>query len=117
MTPYLLDGYPDTFTSVAGRCHGVDELLQPDTGVHHHALELVLPHKDAALRVVRIIACMDADALEIRHTHQQWLPTLESWRIRYDHWISALRNGRMARYLTSLHAALTAIAGIYFLWL
>ena len=115
MTPYLLDGYPDTFTSVAGRCHGVDELLQPDTGVHHHALELVLPHKDAALRVVRIIACMDADALEIRHTHQQWQPTLESWRIRYDHRISTLRNGSMARYLTSLHAALAAIAGINFL--
>lgn len=27
MTPYLLDGYPDTFVSVAGRYHGVDELL------------------------------------------------------------------------------------------
>ena len=87
MTPYLLDGYPDTFVSVASRYHGVDEPLQPDTGVHHHALELVLPNEDAALRVVRIISCMDADALEIRHTQQQWQPTLESWRIRYDHGI------------------------------
>ena len=87
MTPYLLDGYPDTFVSVASRYHGVDESLQPDAGVHHHALELVLPHEDAALRVVSIIACMDADALEIRHAQQQWQPTLESWRIRYDHGI------------------------------
>ena len=49
-----MDGYPDTFVSVAGRYHGVDEPLQPDAGVHHHALELVLPNEDAALRVVRI---------------------------------------------------------------
>ena len=87
MTPYLLDGYPDTFTSVASRCHSVDEPLQPDAGIHHHALKLVLPHEDAALRVIRIIACMNADALEIRHAQQQWQPTLESWRIRYDHGI------------------------------
>ena len=55
---------------------------QPDTGVHHHALKLVLTNEDAALRVVGIIAGMDADALEIRHAQEQWQPTLESWRIR-----------------------------------
>ena len=87
MTLYLLDGNPDTFVSVASHYHGVDEPLQPDARVHHHALKLVLPHEDAALRVVRIIACMDADALEIRYAQQQWQPTLESWRIRYDHGI------------------------------
>ena len=87
ITCSLLDSNPDTFASVASRNHGVDESLQPDTGVHHHTLELILPYEDAALRVVRIIACMDADALEIRHAQQQWQPTLESWRIRYDHGI------------------------------
>lgn len=56
MTLYLLDGNPDTFVSVASRYHGVDESLQPDAGVHHHALELVLPNEDAALRVVRMTA-------------------------------------------------------------
>ena len=49
MTLYLLDGNPDTFVSVASHYHGVDEPLQPDAGVHHHAHELVLPNKDAAL--------------------------------------------------------------------
>ena len=68
----LLDGNPDAFASVASRFHGVDELMQPDARVYHHALELVLPNEDTALRVVRIIACMDADALEIRHAQQQW---------------------------------------------
>ena len=62
---------PDTFVSVASRCHGVDESMQPDAGVHHHALKLVHPNEDTTLRVVRIIACMDADALEIRHAQQQ----------------------------------------------
>ena len=78
----LLDGNPDAFTSVASRFHGVDESMQPEARVYHHALELVLPNEDTALRVVRIIACMDADALEIRHAQQQWQPTFESWRIR-----------------------------------
>ena len=87
LNPHLDDRDPDTFASVASLCHGVDESLQPDAGVHHHAHELVLPHEDAALRIIRIIAGMDVDALEIRHAQQQWQPTLESWRIRYDHWI------------------------------
>ena len=85
--PHLDDRNPDTFVSVASRYHGVDEPLQPDAGVEHHALELVHPNEDAALRVVRIIAGMDADALKIRHAQQQWQPTLESWRIRYDNGI------------------------------
>ena len=46
------------------------QAAQPDAGVHHHALQLVLPNEDAALRIVRIIACMNADALEIRHAQQ-----------------------------------------------
>ena len=87
-----MDGNPDTFVSVAGRYHGVDESLQPDAGIHHHALELVLPHEDAALRVVRIIACMDADALEIRHAQQQWQSTFESW-LSQLHIINQLAEG------------------------
>ena len=46
----LLDGYPDAFASVASRFHGVDELMQPDARVYHHALELVLPNEDITLR-------------------------------------------------------------------
>ena len=53
----LLDGNPDAFTSVASRFHGVDESMQPEARVYHHALE-------------------------IRHAQQQWQPTFESWRIR-----------------------------------
>ena len=30
--------------------HGVDESLQPDARVYHHALELVLPNEDITLR-------------------------------------------------------------------
>ena len=32
---------PDTFASVASRFHDVDELMQSDAGVHHHALEIL----------------------------------------------------------------------------
>ena len=45
----LLDGNPDAFASVASRFYGVDELMLPDTGVYHHALELVLPNEDITL--------------------------------------------------------------------
>ena len=49
-----MDGNPDIFVSVASRYHGGDESLQPDARVHNHALKLVLPNEDTALRVVRI---------------------------------------------------------------
>ena len=64
MYPPLDDGNPDGFTLSPRFADALLQAMQPDAGVHHHALELVLPHKDAALRIVRIIACMDADALE-----------------------------------------------------
>ena len=51
--------------------------MQPDAGVHHHALQSVLAHQDAALGIVGIVAGMDADALKIRHALDVWQPLLE----------------------------------------
>ena len=38
--------------------------MEPDTGVHHHALQFVFTHQDAALGIIGIVTGMDADALE-----------------------------------------------------
>ena len=71
----LLDGNPDAFASVASRFHGVDESMQPEARVYHHALELVLPNENAALRVVRIIACLDMSLQEWPYDKLPYVPS------------------------------------------
>ncbi len=36
--------------------NGIDEAVEPDAGVHNHALHTVFTHQDAALRIIGIIA-------------------------------------------------------------
>ena len=73
------DGNPDGFILLLRLIDFLHQPMKPDAGVHHHALQLVLAHQDAALGIVGIVAGMDADALEIRHAQQQWQSTFESW--------------------------------------
>ncbi len=95
----------------------VHQTMQPDAGVHHHALHPVLAHQDAALGIVGIVAGMDADALEIGNTLQIRQPLLESGRHGDEHTIGTLGNGGMARNLSRHLAALTAVLGIHLLGL
>ena len=46
-------------------------------------LDIMMPGIDG-IHVCEKIREVSTDALEIRHAQQQWQPTLESWRIRYE---------------------------------
>ena len=72
------DGNPDALASVSRRRDGIDEAIQPDAGVYHHASEFVFARQDAALRIIGVVAGMDADALKARNALQQGQPLLES---------------------------------------
>ena len=89
--------------------------MQPDAGVHHHALQPVLAHQDAALGIVGIIAGMDADALKIRHALDIRQPLLEPGRQGDEHPIGTFGDGCMSRNLSRHLAALTAVPGIHLL--
>ena len=89
--------------------------MQPDTGIHHHALHLVLAHQDAALGIVGIVAGMDADALEIGHALKIRQPLLETGRQGDEHPIGTFGNGGMPRNLSRHLTALTAVLGIHLL--
>lgn len=52
-------------------------------------------------RICRHVAAMYAYASENRHAYQQRKPATEAGRFRYDHWITALGNGRQPHYLAS----------------
>ena len=91
--------------------------MEPDAGVHHHALQLVLAHQDAALGVVGIVAGMDADALEVRHALQIRQPLPEPRRLGDEHPISALGDGGVARNLSRHLATLPAILALLLLGL
>ena len=79
--PSLDDSNPDTFPLRLRRLDAIHQAMEPDAGVHHHTLYLVLAHQDAALGIVRVVAGMDADALEIRNTLQIRQPLLETGRL------------------------------------
>ena len=91
-----------------------DEAVEPDAGVHYHPPELVLAHQDAALRVVRIIACMDADALKTGHSLNERQKTLKPGRRGNKQRISALGYRRLAPNLARYLAAHPARTGIHF---
>ena len=63
-------GDPDALFVLLSLGDEVDELAQPLLRVHHHAHHFVFAHQDAALRVVRIVASMDAYALKEGHAHE-----------------------------------------------
>ena len=81
--------------------------MEPDAGVHNHAFHTVLTHQDAALRIIGIIAGMDADALKIGDTQQQRQPHLKPRRLADHHRISTLRYRRLALHLLRLLARYT----------
>ena len=62
---------------------------------------IVFTHENAAPRICRHVAAMYAYASETRHAYQQRKPATEAGRFRYDHWITALGNGRQTHYLAS----------------
>ena len=66
VNPKSDDGNPDTFPLILSRLDAFHQSGEPDAGVHHHALHLVLAHQDAALGIVGIVAGMDTDTLETR---------------------------------------------------
>ena len=74
------DGNPDGFILLLRLIDFLHQPMKPDAGVHHHALQLVFAHQDAALGIVGIVACMDADALKIGHTLKIRQPLLETGR-------------------------------------
>ena len=75
------DGNPDGFILLLRLIDFLHQPMQPDAGIHYHALQLVLAHQDAALGIVGVVAGMDADALEIRNTLQIRQPLLETGRL------------------------------------
>ena len=74
------DGNPDAFSLILSRLDAFLQSGEPDAGVHHHALYLVLAHQDAALGIVGIVAGMDADTLETGYTLHIRQPLLETGR-------------------------------------
>ena len=76
--PSLDDGNPDTFPLILRCLDAVHQTMEPDAGVHHHTLYLVLAHQDAALGIVGIVAGMDADTLETGPTLHDTSP--RGWR-------------------------------------
>ncbi len=86
---------------IARRHDGGDELRQRGTRGGQPAHYRVLTHKNAAPRICRHAAAMYAYASETRHAYQQRKPATEAGRFRYDHWITALGNGRQPHYLAS----------------
>ena len=66
--PSLDDGKPDTFPLILRRLNAIHQTMEPDAGVHHHTLYLVLAHQNAALGIVGIVAGMNSDALETGNT-------------------------------------------------
>ena len=77
----LEDGNPDGFILFSRFADAFHQSMQPDAGIYHHTLHLVLTHQDAALGIVGVVAGMDADALEIRNTLQIRQPLLETGRL------------------------------------
>ena len=113
--PSLDDGNPDTFPLILRCLDAIHQTMEPDAGVHHHTLYLVLAHQDAALGIVGIVAGMDADALETGNTLHIRQPLLESARLGDKYTIRTLGDGGMARNLSRHLAALPAETGILFL--
>ena len=113
--PSLDDSNPDTFPLIL-RCHdAIHQTMEPDTGVHHHTLQLILTHQDAALGIVGIVAGMDTDALETGNTLHIRQPLLESGRLGDKYTIRTLGDGGVARNLSRHLAALSAETGILLL--
>ena len=109
------DGNPDTFPLIL-RCHdAIHQTMEPDTGVHHHALYPVLAHQNAALGIIGIVAGMDADAFETGNTLHIRKPLLESARLGDKHTIRTLGDGGMAWNLSRHLAALSAETGVLLL--
>ena len=75
------DGNPDTFSLILRRLNTVHQPMEPDAGVHHHTLYLVLAHQDAALGIIGIVAGMNSDALKTGNTLHIRQPLLESGRL------------------------------------
>ena len=113
--PSLDDGNPDTFSLILRRLNTVHQTMEPDAGVHHHTLHLVLAHQDAALGIIGIVAGMNADALETGNTLHIRQPLLESRRFGDEQTIRALGDGSTARNLSRHLSALSAEAGILLL--
>ena len=61
----------------------------------------VLAYQDAPLGILGSVACVDADALEFRHTEQDGKPLLKFWREGDNYCVAAFGNGRAAFYLVS----------------
>lgn len=66
----LSDRQPDALASVFGLDDFLFQPVQPDTRVNHLPHELVLAYEYAPFSVLRAVARMDADALELRYTQQ-----------------------------------------------
>ena len=98
--PSLDDGNPDTFSLILRRLNAVHQTMEPDTGVHHHTLHLVLAHQNTALGIIGIVAGMNSDALETGNTLHIRQPLLESGRLGDEQTIRALRDGCTARNLS-----------------
>ena len=106
------DGNPDGFILLLRLIDFLHQPMQPDAGIHHHALQLVLAHQDAALGIFCLVTGMDTDAFEARHAHQIRQPLLELLRHGDEHMIGSLGDGRVPRNLSRHLATLTAILAV-----
>ena len=111
----LEDGNPDTLLPILRRLNAIHQAMEPDTGVHHHALYPILAHQNAALGIFGFVAGMDADALETGNTLHIRQPLLESGRLSDEQTIRALGDGGTARNLSRQLATLSAEARILLL--
>jgi len=91
----LLDCYPDALAFVLGLDDFLFQAVEPDARVEHLAHFPVLAYEDAALGILGGVARVDADALELRHTEQDWQPLLHLRRVRDDHCIAAFGDGTL----------------------
>ena len=94
----------DRLVAVSRLDEAVDEPLEPDARVQHHAFFQVLAQEDAALRVCGGVASVDADALELGHVYQQGEPFLKLGRVGHHDGVSSFGNGGLALCLASFLA-------------
>ena len=97
----LADGDPDGLTPTLGLDNLLLQAMNPDARVKDFADFTVLTNEYATFGVFRAVACMDADALELRYTEQDGKPLLHLRTPRNHHSIAAFGDGRAAFHLVA----------------